>query len=133
MVMVQGNAGNGAAPYCYGGTVVVKGNAGDFTAVMNKGATIVVAGNVGDEVATYMLSGDLIIVGNAGRNLGNYLIRGNIYIGGAWQSLGHNTRLEEMTEADVAKLRSYFDQYGIEADPTHFRKLGRLSEKPFYK
>jgi glutamate synthase domain-containing protein 3 len=132
-VIVEGHAGYGAGQYCYGGTIVVKGNAGDFTAVMNKGATIIVAGNVGHEVATYMLAGDLVVVGNAGKNLGNYLIRGNIYVGGEWESLGHNTLLEEMTQADLAKLRGYFDQYGIEADPTRFKKIVRLSEKPFYK
>jgi glutamate synthase domain-containing protein 3 len=132
-VIVEGDAGYGVGAYCYGGTAVVKGNAGDFAAVMNKGATIIINGNVGDEVATYMLAGDLLIVGNAGKSLGNYLIRGNIYIGGEWESLGHNTLLEEMSPADLAKLRGYFDEYGIEADPTSFRKIVRLSEKPFYK
>lgn len=132
-VIVEGDAGYGAGQYCYGGTIVVKGNAGDFTAVMNKGATIIIRGNVGDEVATYTLAGDLVIVGDAGKNLGNYLIRGNIYIGGKWESLGHNTLLEEMTQADLAKLRGYFDECGIEADPTTFKKIVRLSEKPFYK
>jgi glutamate synthase domain-containing protein 3 len=132
-VIVEGDAGYGVGQYCYGGTIVVKGSTGDFAAVMNKGATIIVKGNVGDEVATYMLAGDLVIVGNAGKNLGNYLIRGNIYIGGKWESLGHNTLLEEMTLADLAKLRGYFDEYGIEADPKTFKKILRLSEKPFYK
>jgi glutamate synthase domain-containing protein 3 len=132
-VIVEGDAGYGVGAYCYGGTAVVKGNAGDFTAVMNKGATIIVKGNAGDEVATYMLAGDLVIVGNAGKSLGNYLIRGNIYVGGGWESLGHNTLLEEMSPADLAKLRGYFDEYGIDADPTAFKKIVRLSEKPFYK
>jgi glutamate synthase domain-containing protein 3 len=132
-VIVEGDAGYGVGAYCYGGTAVVRGNAGDFTAVMNKGATIIVKGNVGDEVATYMLAGDLVIVGNAGKSLGNYLIRGNIYVGGEWESLGHNTLLEEMSTADLAKLRGYFDEYGIDADPTTFKKIVRLSEKPFYK
>jgi glutamate synthase domain-containing protein 3 len=132
-IVVEGNSGYGVGAYCYGGTIVVKGNAGDFTAVMNKGATIIVAGNVGDEVATYMLAGDLVIVGNAGKNLGNYLIRGNIYVGGSWESLGHNTRIEDMAPEDLTRLRGYFDAYGIEADPLAFRKIVRLSEKPFYK
>jgi len=132
-VIVEGDAGYGVGQYCYGGTVVVNGNAGDFTAVMNKGATVIIGGNVGDEVATYMLAGDVVIVGDAGKDLGNYLIRGNIYIGGEWESLGHNTLLEEMTQADVAKLRGYFDEYGLAADPMNFRKIARLSEKPFYK
>jgi len=133
MVIVEGDAGYGVGQYCYGGIIVVKGNAGDFTAVMNKGATIIIGGSVGDEVATYMLAGDLVIVGDAGKNLGNYLIRGNVYVGGKWESLGHNTLLEEVTQADVTKLGGYFDEYGIEADPTTFKKIVRLSEKPFYK
>lgn len=132
-IIVEGDTGYGAGQYCYGGTVLVYGNAGDFTAVMNKGATIIIGGNVGDEVATYMLAGDLVIVGNAGKNLGNYLIRGNIYVGGDWESLGHNTRQEELAEADVVKLRGYLNQYAIKADPTVFKKIVRLSEKPFYK
>jgi methylamine---glutamate N-methyltransferase subunit B len=132
-VVVDGDACYGVGAYCYGGTIVVKGDAGDFTAVMNKGASIIIQGNVGNEVGTYMLAGDLVIVGNAGKNLGNYLIRGNIYIGGEWESLGHNTLVEEMTPADEAKLRGYFAQYGIEADPASFQKIVRKSEKPFYK
>jgi glutamate synthase domain-containing protein 3 len=132
-VVVEGNAGYGVGAYCYGGTVVVKGNAGDFAAVMNKGATIVVGGCVGDEVGTYMLAGDLVIVGNAGKNLGNYLIRGNIYVGGMWESLGHNTRLEELTPDDLSRLRDYLSAYEISADPLAFKKIVRLSEKPFYK
>ncbi len=132
-VIVEGDADYGVGAYCYGGTIVVKGNAGDFAAVMNKGATIIIGGNAGDEVATYMLAGDLVIVGNAGQKLGNYLIRGNIYIGGEWESLGHNTLLIEMTEADLTKLRGYFDEFGIEAEPATFKKIVRQSEKPFYK
>ncbi|HER34973.1 MAG TPA: tributyrin esterase [Halothiobacillaceae bacterium] len=132
-VVVEGNAGYGAGAYCYGGTIVVDGNAGDFAAVMNKGATIVVNGDVGDEVATYMLAGDLVITGNAGNNLGNYLIRGNIYIGGDWASLGHNTLLAEMTAEDVEKVRRTLEPFGIEVDARAFKKIVRLSEKPFYK
>ncbi len=132
-VIVEGDAGYGVGAYCYGGTIVVDGNAGDFTAVMNKGATIIVKGNVGDEVATYMLAGELVIVGDAGKNLGNCLIRGSIYVGGEWESLGHNTLLEEMTGADLSRLRGYFSDHDIDADPKEFKKIVRLSEKPFYK
>lgn len=131
-VIVHGSARYGAAQYCYGGTVVVRGDAGDFTATMNKGATIIVAGNVGAEAGTYMLKGDLIVVGNAGKNFANYLIHGAVYIGGDWQSLGNNTRLEPMTPEDIAKLRACFEQYAILADPTTFKKIVAASEKPFY-
>lgn len=133
IVIVEGDAEYGAGPYCYGGTIVVRGSAGDFTAVMNKGSTIIIGGDVGDDVATYMLAGDLIILGNAGTNLGNYLIRGNIYIHGEWGSLGNNTLLQEMKPDDVAKLRGHFEAYSLDTDPADFKKIVRLSEKPFYK
>jgi len=132
-VVVDGDAGYGVGAYCYGGTVLVKGNAGSFTAVMNKGATILIGGNVSDEVATYMLAGDLVIVGSAGKNLGNYLIRGNIYIAGTWETLGHNTQLVDMESDDLVKVRGYLEQMGLQADPATFKKIVRLSVKPFYK
>ena len=131
-VIVEGNADYGAGQYCYGGTIVIRGSAGDFTATMNKGATIIVAGNVGDEVGTYMLKGDLVVVGNAGKNFANYLIRGNVYLGGDCESYGHNTKLEPLTEHDLATLRGYFETYQIKSDPTTFKKIVAASEKPFY-
>jgi glutamate synthase domain-containing protein 3 len=131
-VVVSGNAGFGAAQYCYGGTVIIRGDAGDFTGTMNKGATIIVCGNVGNDVGTYMLKGDLIVVGNAGENFANCLIRGNVFIGGTWKSLGHNTRLEPLTDEDKARLRAYFETYEIDVDPTTQKKIVAASEKPFY-
>lgn len=132
LLLVEGSSGFGAAQYCYGGTVVVRGDAGDFTGTMNKGATILVCGNVGAEAGTYMLKGDLVVVGDAGLNFANYLIRGSVYIGGQWQSLGHNTRLEPLTQEDTQKLSALFQSYGVTADPAAFRKIQAASEKPFY-
>ncbi len=132
-VIIRGDAGFGAGQYCYDGHVIIYGNAGDFTATMNKGATIIIVGDVGDEVGTYMLKGDLIVVGNAGKNFANFLIRGSVYIGGEWKSLGHNTKIEPLNKADVDKLQTYFDSYGINADPGTFKKIVAASEKPFYK
>jgi glutamate synthase domain-containing protein 3 len=132
-VIIEGNAGYGVGQYCYGGTVVVKGNAGDFTGTMNKGGAILVAGDVGAEAGTYMLKGDMVIVGNAGRNFANCLIRGAIYIRGSWESLGHNTCVEPLTDEDTGKLRAYLETYEIEADPREFKKIVAASEKPFYK
>ncbi len=132
VIIIDGNADYGAGQYCYGGTVVVHGNAGNFTATMNKGATIIVTGSVGDEAATYMLKGDLVVVGNAGKNFANYLIRGSVYIGGQWQSIGNNTKIEPLTDEDKAKLKAYFETYQIKADPATFKKIVAASEKPFY-
>lgn len=132
-IIVEGSAGYGTAQYCYGGFILVHGDAGDFTATMNKGAAILIVGNVGDEAATYMLKGSLIVVGNAGKNFANYLIRGNVYIGGQWESLGHNTLVEAMTDEDIASLQAIFETHGIHADPAFFKKIVAASEKPFYK
>ena len=131
-IRVKGNTGFGPGMYCYGGTLIVEGDAGDFSASMNKGADIIVAGNVGDEVATYMLAGTLIVLGNAGSNFANYLIRGYVYILGEWQSLGHNTRVEALTEEDLARLEACLERNGIKAATDGFKKIVAASEKPFY-
>lgn len=131
-IVVEGSAGFGAGQYCYGGVLVIRGDAGDFTATMNKGAVIVVEGNVGDEAGTYMLKGDLIIIGGAGENFANYLIRGSIFIGGEWKSLGHNTRVELLTDEDLMRLKEIFQTYNIRAVPAGFKKIVAASEKPFY-
>jgi glutamate synthase domain-containing protein 3 len=79
-----------------------------------------------------MLKGDMVVVGNAGSNFANCLIRGTIYIRGNWASLGHNTRVEPLTEEDISKLRDYLKTYAMEATPEEFKKIVAASEKPFY-
>lgn len=133
LIEIEGDAAYGAGLYPYGGTLVVRGNAGDFTATMNKGATILVCGNVGDECGTYHLAGDFIVAGSAGLNFGNYLIRGALYLGGTYESLGHNTELQELESNDVLKLLHYFEQYDVSADARRFKKLVAKSQKPFYE
>jgi glutamate synthase domain-containing protein 3 len=132
-MIIEGDADFGAAQYCYGGAIVIHGNAGDFTATMNKGATIIIGGNVGHDAGTYMLSGDLIVLGDAGENFANYLIRGNVFIGGAWKSLGHNTRVEPLSDQDLIYLQSYFNEFHLNADPKQFKRIIAASTKPFYK
>ena len=131
-IVVDGDAELGAGMYCYGGTLVIRGDAGDFTGTMNKGATILVEGNVGAEAGTYMLAGDLIVVGDAGENFANYLIRGNVYIGGDWETLGHNTQIEPLSEEDVDKLSVVFKTFDVKAAIAEFKKIVAASEKPFY-
>jgi len=131
-IVVDGDAELGAGMYCYGGTLVIRGDAGDFTGTMNKGATILVEGNVGAEAGTYMLAGDLIVVGDAGENFANYLIRGNVYIGGDWETLGHNTQIEPLSEEDVDKLSVVFKTFDVKAPLAEFKKIVAASEKPFY-
>ncbi len=130
LVVVEGNAGTGAGVYPYGGTVVVRGDAGDYAGTMNKGATIVVGGNVGDEAATFHLAGDFVVLGNAGANFGNAMIGGSLYVGGEVKSQGHNTRIVELAEEDTQKLSRYLSEFGLKADPAHFRKIVAATAHP---
>ncbi|MHA2297956.1 MAG: GltB/FmdC/FwdC-like GXGXG domain-containing protein [Candidatus Hodarchaeales archaeon] len=131
-IMVEGNAGYCAAPYCYGGTVVISGSAGDFTGTMNKGATIIVGKDVGNDVGTYMLAGNLILLGNAGESLGNFLIAGCIFIKGKWQSLGHNTKIDELTSEDIDFLTQALSSHNMNAKLGDFKKLVPETDSPFY-
>ena len=80
-----------------------------------------------------MLAGDLVILGNAGCSLANYLIRGNVFIAGEWESLGHNTQVQEPTPEDVGRISDCLANCGLEADLSAFKKIIPLTDKPFYK
>jgi len=132
VVVVDGDAGYCAAPYGYGGTTIIRGNAGDFSATLNKGGTVVIGKDAGHDVATYMMAGDVIILGNAGENLANFLIRGAVFVQGTWKSLGHNTKVVEVTDADVERIAPMFKAHGIQADPRRLKKIIPETDKPFY-
>ncbi len=131
-VLVKGNAGYCTAPYCYGGSVVISGTSGDFTGTMNKGATIIVEKDIGNDVATYMLAGNVVLLGNAGERLGNFLISGAVFIKGKWLSLGHNTKIEDLTPDDTDFLQQLFSKYTINAKPEDFTKIIPETGSPFY-
>jgi ferredoxin len=76
-----------------------------------------------------MLKGDMVVVGNAGSNFANCLIRGTIYIHGNWASLGHNTRVEPLTERGYLQVASLFKDLcdgghpgRVQKDRSGFRK-----------
>ncbi len=131
-VIVNGNAGYCTAPYCYGGTVVIFGNCGDFLGTMNKGATILIEKNAGNDIGTYMLAGNIILLENAGERVGNFFIRGRIFIRGKWKSLGHNTKVEDLTSEDMDFLQQLLSSYNIKAKTEEFTKLVPETDKPFY-
>jgi len=132
VVVVDGDAGYCAAPYGYGGTTIIRGSAGDFSATLNKGGTVVIGKDAGHDVATYMMAGDVVILGNAGENLANYLIRGAVFVQGKWASLGHNTKVVEVTDADAERLAVLFKAHGVQADARKLKKIIPETDKPFY-
>ena len=86
---------------------MIYGSAGDGLGQLLKGATIVVRGNEGDNAGFCMVSGRIVIVGNAGSDLGNWIIGDSIYIGGDYESLGNNARVENSQEM----TQHFFNQY----------------------
>lgn len=131
-IIVEGNAGYCAAPYCYGGRVAILGSCGDFSGTMNKGATLLIQKNAGDDIGVYMLAGNIVIVGDAGERLGNFLISGRIFIRGKQKSLGHNTRVVELTPEDIIFLKELLSIYEINVNPNEFTKIIPETDKPFY-
>ncbi|MFX0062040.1 MAG: hypothetical protein ACFFC7_07615 [Candidatus Hermodarchaeota archaeon] len=131
-IVVKGNAGYCAAPYCYGGKVVILGSCGDFSGTMNKGATILVQQDAGNDIGVYMLAGNIILLENAGERLGNFLISGRIFIRGKWKSLGHNTKITELTSDDIVFLQQFLSNYKINVNPENFTKIIPKTDKPFY-
>ncbi|MFX1511790.1 MAG: hypothetical protein ACFFCQ_04325 [Promethearchaeota archaeon] len=131
-IIVKGNSAFCTAPYCYGGTVVIFGNCGDFLGTMNKGATIFVEKNVGNDIGTYMLAGNIILLGNARKRVGNFFIRGRIFIRGKWESLGHNTKIEDLTSEDRDFLQQFLSSHKIKVRVEEFTKLVPETDKPFY-
>ena len=132
-IVIHGHVGNGLGFGLYGGVLVVRGDAGNQVGQMNKGGTIIVDGDVKDNVGLFSLEGDIVITGSAGGEVGEWIIKGNIYVGKGIDALGHNAEFEEMAKEGVDKLKSLFEKYGIEADPSKFQKVVPEELRPFYK
>jgi glutamate synthase domain-containing protein 3 len=131
-IEVKGDARKGIGLYAYGGAFVVHGNAGDAVGQILKGGIIAVGGNVGDNAGLCMAGGSIVIIGDAGKNLGHTLIGGTIYIGGKAESLGSNSKYVELKKGDMKFLNDFLRKYNIKADVERFKKIGPLSERPFY-
>lgn len=131
-VIVNGSAGYGSGIGMYGGTLLVRRDSGDYTGVINKKGTIIVLRNVGEYVGVYMVGGDIVVLGDTGRSLGDWMIRGTIYVRGEIGSLGHNTKSTTVEKDDREKLTSLFRGYGLDEDPSGFRKVVSESIRPFF-
>ncbi len=130
-IIVKGNAGYGAGIYSCGGTIVIYGNADNAAGQMFKGGVLIVKGNVGGIVGLYMVGGEIVIVGDAGKELGDYMIRGAIYLRGQCKSLGHNAKYDKLVGEDLSRLNFLLEKYGIEAKADGFKKIVRVSKRPF--
>ncbi len=114
VVRVRGNASESAAATAHGGTVVVHGDASSRAGISLKGGTLVVAGDVGHMSGFMAQAGTIVVGGDAGHALGDSLYEAVIYVGGKVRSLGADSRIEDLTEDDVRRVRQILNIAGAE-------------------
>ena len=104
-VRVMGNVSECAGASSRGGTIVIEGDASSRAGISLKGGTILVGGNVGHMSGFMAQAGVMLIGGDAGDALGDSLYEAVIYVAGKIRSLGSDAQVEELTDADVARVR----------------------------
>jgi len=105
VVRVRGNASESTAATAHGGLVIIEGDASSRAAISLKGGNLAVAGDVGHMSAFMAQAGTVLVGGDAGDSLGDSLYEAVIYVGGTIRSLGADARTEDLTEADITKIR----------------------------
>lgn len=129
VVRVRGNASESAAATAHGGTVIVHGDASSRAGISLKGGTLAVAGDVG-HMSGFMAQAGLILVGgDAGHALGDSLYEAVVYVGGKVQSLGADSRIEDLTEADVVRAQELIRLAGFDhIDPQNLTRVASAKQ-----
>src|SRR5262249_31722632 len=104
LVIVQGNAGNGAAAAIRGGTVVIHGDAAARLGVSMKGGTVLVAGNCGYMAGFMAQKGALIVCGDGGEAFADSMYETVCFVGGRIAELGTDAVVEAPTQEEAASL-----------------------------
>jgi methylamine---glutamate N-methyltransferase subunit B len=112
-VRVTGNVSECAAASAHGGQVFIAGDASSRAGISLKGGTLVVAGDVGHMSGFMAQAGTILIGGDAGEALGDSLYEAVIYVGGRIRSFGADARVEELTEADVVRVKELMQASGF--------------------
>jgi len=114
VVRVRGSASESAAATAHGGTVIVHGDASSRAGISLKGGTLAVAGDVGHMSGFMAQAGTILVGGDAGHALGDSLYEAVVYVGGSVRSLGSDSRVEDLTEADICTVREILDLAGFD-------------------
>ncbi|MEI8057023.1 MAG: glutamate synthase [Actinomycetes bacterium] len=129
VVRVRGNASESTAATAHGGLVIVEGDASSRAAISLKGGNLAVAGNVGHMSAFMAQAGTVLVGGDAGDSLGDSLYEAVVYVGGKIRSLGADARVEELTEADIAKIREMCAAAGFDhINPENVTKVASAKQ-----
>jgi glutamate synthase domain-containing protein 3 len=104
-IRVQGNASECVGASARGGLIVIEGDASSRAGISLKGGSIAIAGAVGHMTGFMAQAGTILVGGDAADSLGDSLYETVIYVGGKIRSLGSDARVEDLTAADVARVR----------------------------
>ncbi len=104
-IRVQGNASECVGASARGGLIVIEGDASSRAGISLKGGSIAIAGDVGHMTGFMAQAGTILVGGDAADSLGDSLYETVIYVGGKIRSLGSDARVEELTAADVSRVR----------------------------
>lgn len=128
-VRVRGHASECAASSSHGGMVIIEGDASSRAAISLKGGTLAVAGDVGHMCGFMAQAGTILIGGDAEEALGDSLYEAVIYVGGSIKSLGSDARVEDMTEGDVAAVRTLCELAGFDhIEPENVTRVASAKE-----
>jgi len=129
VVRVRGHASECAAASSHGGTVIIEGDASSRAAISLKGGTLAVAGDVGHMCGFMAQAGTILIGGDAADALGDSLYEAVIYVAGDIKSLGSDSRVEELSAADVDAVRGLCDVAGFDhIDPENVTRVASAKE-----
>jgi len=112
-IRVRGNASECAGASARGGLIVIDGDASSRAGISLKGGSIAVAGDVGHMTGFMAQAGTILVGGDAADSLGDSLYETVIYVAGKIRSLGSDARVEELTEADVHRVRELVSAAGF--------------------
>jgi methylamine---glutamate N-methyltransferase subunit B len=112
-IRVQGNASECVGASARGGLIVIEGDASSRAGISLKGASIAIAGDVGHMTGFMAQAGTILVGGDAADSLGDSLYETVIYVGGKIRSLGSDARVEDLTAADVARVRELAEAAGF--------------------
>ena len=113
-VRVRGSASECAAASAHGGITIVHGDASSRAGISLKGGTLAVGGDVGHMSGFMAQAGTMLVGGDAGHALGDSLYEAVIYVAGSIESLGSDAKVEDLTQADVDRVRELVELTGFD-------------------
>lgn len=123
-VVVEGNASECAGASSHGGLVVIRGDASSRAGISLKGGTVLIGGDAGHMSGFMAQAGTILIGGDAAGALGDSLYEAVIYVGGRISSLGADARVEELTDADVRRVKELTTLAGFDhVDPANVTRV----------